>query len=98
MGLFRGTEIVLDAEMNLNLAAGEPYSSSLRQFRRLRKLDHPQHIPIEAPSYIFAIARHRKLHMIKSNKRSVVHARNSKRRETAATGTWCSSGASFGMC
>ena len=67
MRLFRRPEIILDAKVNLRLAAAEPRTTSASEVRRLRLFLHPQHVSIERAGVLLFARRHRKLNVVNSS-------------------------------
>ena len=74
-----GTEIVLDAEMELHVAACEPASATLGEFRWFRHFHHSQHTTVKSSSFLFPTRRHRKLNMIDSRESKFPHANDASR-------------------
>ncbi len=68
------TEILLDANMDLHIATGKPYTAMPGQQRRFGDLLHSQKLTIETPCCIFAARRSRELDMIKGEKRYRTHS------------------------
>src|SRR5690242_3186181 len=56
-----GTEVLLNSEMDPDLAALEPDTAALREVGRLRRLRDPEENGVEAPSFLFPTGRHRQL-------------------------------------
>jgi len=72
--LLRGTKVGLYAKMKLHTAARKPASATLRQFRWLGNLYHPNQIAIESSRTLFFPRRHGKLHVVNRSERRFSHA------------------------
>lgn len=64
MRFLRWTKIVFHSKMNLNIAALEPASAALGEFRGLGNFLHSENSNIELPRFFFFSARHGELDMI----------------------------------
>ena len=74
--LVRGSEVALDAEVDLHVRALEPAAAALGEVRRLRHFGEPEHAGVEAPRRGLAPGRHRELDVID---RQDAHAQKSTR-------------------
>ena len=74
MRLLRRTKLLLDSQMNLHHATRKPTPTTFRKLRRLRQLSHPQHPAIKRASLRLFPVRHRQLHMIDRDERTLHRA------------------------
>ena len=69
MGFAGWKELRFYTEVDLQLAALKPASTTCSQMRRLWHLGNTQHAGIECPSLIFSAGWHRKLNVVKISNR-----------------------------
>ena len=64
-----GTEVGLDAEMDLQISPLEPAAASRREVCGLRNVRDAQHVAVERDRFELAPGGHRELHVIETNHR-----------------------------
>ena len=71
--LLRRAKIGFNSQMQSHASAPKPASASFDQLLWLREFDHAEQRAVESPSPIFLARRHRKLHVIDSGERIMIH-------------------------
>jgi len=70
----RRAKIGFHSQMELHASAPKPASASFDQLLWLREFGHAEQRAVESPSPNFLARRHRKLHVIDSGERMLIHA------------------------